>query len=153
MQAAIRENGGISEAAKKYIIDIPIPEIDPPEGLDNVMEIYDDAKREETFLFFFTKKNVDQEEFLKKTEKFLVKLSGTLADGFREKYEEALNHIIEVVKNNFADRLDEYSIRLHGLNEDRQQMQQYGQELVRAAQDIKGYREKLEEIIWREKNK
>lgn len=153
VQAAIRENGGISEAAKKYIIDIPIPEIDPPEGLDNVMEIYDDAKREETFLFFFTKKNVDQEEFLEKTEKFLVKLSGTLADGFREKYEEALNHIIEVVKNNFADRLDEYSIRLHGLNEDRQQMQQYGQELVRAAQDIKGYREKLEEIIWREKNK
>ena len=66
---------------------------------------------------------------------------------------EALNHIIEVVKNNFTERLDEYSIRLHGLNEDREQMQQYGQELVNAAQDIKGYREHLEEIIWREKNK
>ena len=153
VQAAIRENGGISEAAKKYIIDIPVPEIDPPEGLDNVMEIYDDAKREETFLFFFTKKNVDQEEFLEKTEKFLVKLSGTLADAFREKYEEALNHIIEAAKNNFADRLDEYSIRLHGLNENRGQMQQYGRELVSATQDIKGYRENLEEIIWREKNK
>ena len=66
---------------------------------------------------------------------------------------EALNHIIEAVKNNFTERLDEYSIRLHGLNEDREQMQQYGQELVRAAKDIKGYRENLAEIIWREKNK
>lgn len=153
VQATIRENGGISEAAKKYIIDIPVPEIDPPEGLDNVMEIYDDAKREESILFFFTQKNVDQEEFLEKTEKFLAKLSGTLTDAFREKYEEALKHIIEVAKKNFTGRLDEYSIRLHGLNEDRGQMQQYGQELVRAAQDIKGYRENLEEIIWREKNK
>lgn len=153
VQAFIRENGGISEAAKKYIIDIPVPEIAPPEELDNVMEIYDDAKREEYVWFFFTQKNVDQEAFLEETEKFLLKLSGTLADKFREKYEEALNHIIEVAKNNFTERLDEYSIRLHGLNEDRQQMQQYGQELVRAAKDIKGYRKNLEEIIWREKNK
>lgn len=153
VQASIRENGGISEAAKKYIIDIPVPEIAPPEELDNVMEIYDDAKREEYVWLFFTQKNVDQEEFLEETEKFLLKLSGTLADEFREKYEEALNHIIEVAKNNFTERLDEYSIRLHGLNEDRQQMQQYGQELVRAAKDIKGYRKNLEEIIWREKNK
>lgn len=153
VQAFIRENGGISEAAKKYIIKIPVPEIAPPEELDNVMEIYDDAKREEYVWFFFTQKNVDQEAFLEETEKFLLKLSGTLADKFREKYEEALNHIIEVAKNNFTERLDEYSIRLHGLNEDRQQMQQYGQELVRAAKDIKGYRKNLEEIVWREKNK
>ena len=153
VQVAIRENGGISEAAKKYIIKIPVPEIAPPEELDNVMEIYDDAKREEYVWFVFTQKNVDQEAFLEETEKFLLKLSGTLADKFREKYEEALNHIIEVAKNNFTERLDEYSIRLHGLNEDRQQMQQYGQELVRAAKDIKGYRKNLEEIVWREKNK
>ena len=153
VQAFIRENGGISEAAKKYIIKIPVPEIAPPEELDNVMEIYDDAKREEYVWLFFTQKNVDQEAFLEETEKFLLKLSGTLADKFREKYEEALNHIIEVAKNNFTERLDEYSIRLHGLNEDRQQMQQYGQELVRAAKDIKGYRKNLEEIVWREKNK
>ena len=72
---------------------------------------------------------------------------------FTEKYQEGLNHIIKDVKDNFTKRLDEYSIRLHGLNEDRKQMQQYGQELVRAAQDIKGYRENLAEIIWREKNK
>ncbi len=153
VQVAIRENGGISEAAKNYIIDIPVPEIDAPEGLDNVMEIYDDAKTEDSFLFFFTRTNVDQEAFLEKTEKFLLKLSTALTDAFTEKYMEALNHIIEVVKNNFTERLDEYSIRLHGLNEDREQMQQYGQELVNAAQDIKGYREHLEEIIWREKNK
>ena len=153
VQVAIRENGGISETAKKYIIDIPVPEIDAPEGLDNVMEIYDDAKTEDSFLFFFTRENVDQEAFLEKTEKFLLKLSTALTDAFTEKYKEALNHIIEAVQNNFTERLDEYSIRLHGLNEDREQMQQYGQELVNAAQDIKGYREHLEEIIWKEKNK
>ena len=153
VQAAIRENGGISEAAKKYIIDIPAPEIVPPKGLDNVMEIYNDAKKEESFLFFFRQENVDQEAFLEKTEKFLAKLSGELTDAFTEKYKQALNHIIEAVKNNFTERLDEYSIRLHALNEDREQMQQYGQELVSAADDIKGYQENLEEIIWREKNK
>ena len=153
VQAFIRENGGISEAAKKYIVNIPEPEIVPPAGLDNVMEIYDDAKREESFLFFFTRKNVDQEAFLEETEKFLLKHSGGLTDVFTEKYQEGLNHIIKDVKDNFTKRLDEYSIRLHGLNEDRKQMQQYGQELVRAAQDIKGYRENLAEIIWREKNK
>ena len=153
VQAAIRENGGISEAAKKYIIDIPAPEIVPPKGLDNVMEIYDDAKKKESFLFFFTQENVDQEAFLEKTDKFLAKLFGELTDAFTEKYKQALNHIIEAVKNNFTERLDEYSIRLHALNEDREQMQQYGQELVSAADDIKGYQENLEEIIWREKNK
>lgn len=138
---------------QRIILLTPVPEIDAPEGLDNVMEIYDDAKTEDSFLFFFTRTNVDQEAFLEKTEKFLLKLSTALTDAFTEKYMEALNHIIEVVKNNFTERLDEYSIRLHGLNEDREQMQQYGQELVNAAQDIKGYREHLEEIIWREKNK
>lgn len=153
VQVAIRENGGISEAAKNYIIDISVPEIDAPEGLDNVMEIYDDAKMEDRFLYLFTRTNVDQEAFLEKTEKFLLKLSTALTDAFTEKYKEALNRIIEAVQNNFTERLDEYSIRLHGLNEDREQMQQYGQELVNAAQDIKGYREHLEEIIWREKNK
>lgn len=153
VQAFIRENGGISEAAKKYIVDIPVPEIVPRAGLDNLMEIYDDAKMEERFLFVFTRKNVDQEAFLEETEKFLLKLSGELTDVFTEKYQEGLNHIIKDVTDNFTKRLDEYSIRLHGLNEDRKQMQQYGQELVRAAQDIKGYRENLAEIIWREKNK
>lgn len=154
VRGSLQQNGGISEAAKKYIADnIAVPDIKEPRELGNVTKIYEDARKVETVLFILDLDNVDKEKFLEDTETFLMTLFGKLNDAFIEAYTAELAHIIDVVQKNFMERLEMYSIQLHALNEDRNQMEQYREELGCAMKDIKGHQKHLEEIIWKEKNK
>lgn len=154
VKESIRQHGGLKEEAKKYMLDnIPKPDIKEPEGLGNVTKIYEEAKTEDKILWIIPQTNVDEKKFLDNTESWLLKFFGRLTDMFIKTYTAELARIISAVQKNFMERLEAYSIRLHGLNEDRNQMEQYRKELGDAMQDIEGHQKHLEEVIWKEKNK
>lgn len=154
VKESIEQNGGISETSKEYMADkIDAPDIKEPRELGNVTKIYEEAKYKKTFLWFFSLKNVDKEQFLEKTEKFFMTYLGKLNDDFKKAYIVELERILRVIHGKFMERLEAYSIQLHALNEDWNQMEQYREELGCAMKDIKGHQKHLEEVIWKEKNK
>ena len=149
VKKTIEENGSISDAAKKVFQDIPEPKIAKPEKLTELGEIYDSHKRVDKVLWM-EQKNLDKEGFLQEIDTKLTGVAQKMADDFGRDYRSSLETLLMQIKALFITHLEQYSVNMHALIEDREAMKQLGNRLSDAAMALVECQDKLNNIIWRE---
>lgn len=151
VKQAIVDNGSISDSAKKFFQDIPKPSISQVVGISNIDEIYDANKRTQKMLFFAKKEILDKETFIDEIKDSLRTVATEMATDYAKDYCKSLETILMAVKSNFEQNLDQYSLYMKALIDNREAMMQLGNKIEAAASDLNECEKGLNEIIWKEK--
>lgn len=143
----IMKNGNISEAAKKYFLYIPNPTIPKFNKIDDIDKIYNDSRRKKNILIFEFE-YLDEYKFKQDIEIKLGKISREIMDYYREEYIESLNNIVHSIKCNFESNLNEYSLNMKAMIEDKKGMTELGEKIFETAQNLIECKQQLNKIIW-----
>lgn len=141
------KNGNISEAAKKYFLYIPNPTIPKFNKIDDIDKIYNDSRRKKNILIFEFE-YLDEYKFKQDIEIKLGKISREIMDYYREEYIESLNNIVHSIKCNFESNLNEYSLNMKAMIEDKKGMTELGEKIFETAQNLIECKQQLNKIIW-----
>ena len=145
----IRKNGDISKEVKKYILDIPVPEINI-DNFTNWDKIYEQhTYKNKVWVFettFLDKKGLLEDIKIKLGNRYQI-----LLDSFVEDYINIIKNVIEYLKNHFITNLEIYSLKLKAMNESIEEMKQLGEEIHKILDKLEKSREQLDGIVWRGK--
>lgn len=150
VKQAIVDNGRISDSAKKFFQDIPKPSVSRSKGISNIDEIYDANKRTQKMLFFAKKEILDKETFIDEIKDNLRTIATEMATDYAKDYCKSLETILMAVKSNFEQNLDQYSLYMKAMIDNREVMMQLGNKIEAAASDLNECEKDLNEIIWKE---
>jgi hypothetical protein len=145
----IMDNGQISDAAKKFFLNIPAPKAPEPEKVKDLGDIYQEHRYTEGAWIFETD-YVDKDAFMKDVKNILLGIVEKMGENYRKDYRDSLETILLQVKSNFVMNLDTYSISMKALIEDRDAMMELGQRVLDAAGALGDCENELNEIIWKE---
>ena len=147
----IMENGEISDAAKKFFLDIPAPKVPDPDKVKDLEEVYNEHKYTEGKWIFKTD-YIDKEGFMKDVKGILLGIVEKLGRNYRKDYRDSLETILMQIKSNFGTNLEVYSLNMKALLEDRDAMMELGKRLFEVSEALRACEMDLNDIIWREKN-
>lgn len=147
---AIRENGDISESAKSFVCQIKPPKIKGTADLFGINEVYNNNIRIEKFIFW-TWKRIDRKSFIKDVQAELASCAGKMGDEYKADYQRAIEDILNQVQNEFSQNIDQYSIRIQALKEDKKAMEALREKIVDAENALIQCQEELNDIIWEPK--
>lgn len=153
VKRSIIDQGGISDEAKKWVCEIPKPEIKEPDKISNLGEIYDSYKRTETILWIFSSERLDEDGFMDDIEKRLSDIAQNIGNDYGSDYMTALQSTLEMIKNEFETNLKDYSLNMKALIKNKEAMQELGNKVHLAAEELKTKQEDLNDIIWKELKK
>lgn len=142
----IMDNGNISKAAKKFFLDVPIPQVVKP-GITNWGELYDSHCRTEKFLMF-KGEYLDKGGFIQDVEKMLVNIADSMYEDYSKDYRDALESLLMQIKTQFEGNLDTYSLYMKAMVENRDAMQQLGDRVADVATELFDCQKQLNDIIW-----
>lgn len=145
---AIRNNGDISEAAKKWMTGIPGPKVKNPDKFKDIGQIYDSFKRSGKVLFF-NSEHLDRDGFVDEIEDRLGEVARSMSDDYCADYRTALERVLAQIKNQFQMNLDDYSLNMKALKENKAAMERLGGKLVDAANELRSRQDDLNQMIWR----
>ncbi len=145
----IRCNGNISDSAKQFVENIPAPQISTPVFPDfgAKYELYCKTKK---VLLFFDSEYFDKDGFINDVRTSFMNLAGEMVDVFRKDFQDAFNKVIEAVQDRFKNNLDEFSLNVKALKEDRDAMLKLGQIISDAATSLSDSQDRLNRDIWKE---
>ena len=148
VQEIIRRNGNLGASAKRFVENIPAPRISTSELPDfgAKYELYCKTKG----ILFFKSEYFDEDGFFEDVRTSLMNLAGEMADVFRKDYQDAFNKVIEAVQDRFKSNLDEFSLNVKAMKEDRDAMLKLGQIISDAATSLSESQERLNSLIWKE---
>ena len=147
---AISQNGNIRESAKKVIADIPKPCINPVTiTQEKISDLYEKCMKESSFLWM-KKKYLDRNEFEKELEKNFTTPFRQSCNLFKSEYYDTLCDILEQVKGKFETNLEQYSVNMGAMLQNRDAMMRLGAVIEEAAQSLAKCEETLNNSIWRE---
>lgn len=149
VEQAIIDNGRISEAAKKVILDIPESKIDKPKNIAELGDIYISHKRLDNVLWF-KQENLDKDGFLKEIEEKLLEVAGKMIDDYVKDYCDALETLLQQTKSEFQNNLEKYSVQMKAMIENREAMKKLGDRVSDAAASLIQCQESLNKVIWEE---
>ena len=149
VKGAIERNGDISEEAKKWMTDIPKPEVKNPDKFKDIGQIYDSYKRSGKVLFFNTE-HLDRDGFVDEIEDRLGEVARSMRDDYCKDYRTALETMLAQIKSQYQMNLDDYSLNMKTLKENKAAMEQLGAKLVEAANELRLRQDGLNAIIWKE---
>ena len=149
VKTRIMENGEISEAAKKFFLDVPAPKVPEPEKVKNLEDIYKEHKYTESFWIFETE-YLDKDGFWKDVKGILLGIVEKLGKNYRKDYRDSLETILMQIKSNFGTNLEVYSLNMKALIENKDAMMELGQRVFDVAEALRGCEKELNDIIWRE---
>ena len=149
VKGAIERNGDISEEAKKWMTDIPKPEVKNPDKFKDIGQIYDSYKRSGKVLFFNTE-HLDRDGFVDEIEERLGAVARSMSDDYCKDYRTALETMLAQIKSQYQMNLDDYSLNMKTLKENKAAMEQLGAKLVEAANELRSRQDGLNAIIWKE---
>lgn len=144
---AINKNGGVSEEAKRFIADINIPNVTPPD-VKEIYNLYDD-KVHDSQILVFKAKTIDKKDFLKSVRTELRSITQDLVNDLTEKYRDSHAQLLGRIKGEFETNLKKYSVMMRAKLDDKAAIENLGEKLRAAATELRQCQEKLEEIIWR----
>ncbi|MBP3803428.1 MAG: dynamin family protein [Oribacterium sp.] len=150
VQTAIKDNGNISDAAKKFFQYIPKPEINKRKGITNLDGIYNSNKRTEKIFFLLKQDHLDKKSFIEDVKEKLQTLATDMTNEYATDYQKALETILTAVKSNYKENLEKYSLYMQAMIENREEMQKLGLSVEEAADDLVDCRDDLNSIIWKE---
>ena len=149
VKTAISENGKISDAAKQYFLDIPAPQIRQYDRMNDVGDIYDSHKRTDKVLFFTTE-HLDKEGFIREVEERLLEITGKMCDDYEKDYRKTLETLLHQIRSQFQTNLEDYSLSMRAMIDDREAMKKLGERIQAAADALDGCKVSLNKIIWKE---
>lgn len=145
---AISESGEISEEAKKWMLDIPKPEVPTHDMAEFINTSYGNFINQRK-VFFDT---LDKEGFITNVKQQLMKEAIAMSDKFCDDYKASLETVLAQIKAQFESNLDDYSLHMKALKENKAAMEQLGIKIADAANALKDCQAKLNNIIWKEIN-
>jgi hypothetical protein len=146
VKQTIMENGNISKAAKKFFLDVPVPQVVKP-GITNWGELYSSHCRTEKFLMF-KGEYLDKTGFIQDVEKMLVQIADSMCEDYSRDYRNALDSLLMQIKTQFEGNLDTYSLYMKAMVENRDAMQQLGEKVADVATELFDCQKQLNDIIW-----
>lgn len=149
VQEIIRRNGNLSDSAKRFVENIPAPQISNPSNFPDFgakYELYCKTKG----ILIFKSEYFDEGGFIDDVRRGLSSLAGEMADAFRKDYQDTFNKVIEAVQDRFKNNLDEFSLNVRAMKEDRDAMLKLGQIISDAATSLSESQERLNSLIWKE---
>ena len=146
VQTTIMENGNISKAAKKFFLDVPVPQVVKP-GITNWGELYDSHCRTEKFLMF-KGEYLDKAGFIQDVEKMLVEIADSMCEDYSRDYRNALESLLMQIKTQFEGNLDIYSLYMKAMVESRDAMRSLGEKVADVATELFDCQKQLNDIIW-----
>lgn len=149
VEKAIMDNGNISNAAKKFFLDIPKPEISRSKEITNLDGIYNSNKRIEKVLFW-EKERLDKSSFIADVKDSLQSIATDMANEYAYDYQKALETILMAIKSNFEQNLAKYSLCMKAMIDNREVMKRLGEKIEDAANDLIECENELNAIIWKE---
>ena len=129
IQAAIRNNGNISEQAKAYVCEIIPPEVKRVTNLAEFGDIYDSNLRTEKILRWEWI-TVDKEKFKQGVETELLSIAARMSDDFKNDYVRSLSALLDQVKAEFILNMDKYSILMQAKLADKKAMEELRKKIV-----------------------
>lgn len=148
VKAKIMENGEISDAAKKFFLDVPAPKVPDPEKVKDLGYIYEEHKYTEGKWIFETD-YLDKSGFMKDVKGILLGIVEKLGKNYRKDYRDSLETILMQIKSNFGTNLEIYSLNMKALIENKDAMMKLGQRVFDVAEALRGCEKELNGIIWR----
>lgn len=149
VKAKIMENGEISDAAKKFFLDVPAPKVPDPDKVRDLGDIYEEHKYTEGKWIFETD-YLDKPGFIKDVKVILLGIVEKLGDNYRKDYRDSLETILMQIKSNFGTNLETYSLNMKALIENKDAMKELGQKVFEVAEALRSCEKNLNDIIWRE---
>lgn len=149
IKKAIEENGGLSEAAKKYISNIVPPEIDDFNPDYKFAQIYD-RSRKTVGLWKFEHEVIDKDKFLERAGTELQGIATDLADDYKKKYREGLDSLLSKVEEEFTGNMKKYNVMLLAKTKDKEAMELLKTKIEATAEELKNCQDNLNSVIWRE---
>lgn len=146
VKTTIMDNGNISNAAKKFFLDVPVPQVIKP-GITNWGELYDSHCRTEKFLMF-KGEYLDKGGFIQDVEKMLVAIADSMYEDYSKDYRDSLESLLMQIKTQFEGNLDTYSLYMNAMIENRDAMQQLGDRVADVATELFDCQKQLNDIIW-----
>lgn len=149
IKKAIEENGGLSEAAKKYISNIVPPEIDDFNPDYKFAQIYDRSRKTVGF-GKFEHEVIDKDKFLERAGTELQGIATDLADDYKKKYREGLDSLLSKVEEEFTGNMKKYNVMLLAKTKDKEAMELLKTKIEATAEELKNCQDNLNSVIWRE---
>ncbi len=149
VKAKIMENGEISDAAKRFFLDVPAPKVPDPEKVKDLGDIYEEHKYTEG-IWIFEKDYLDKSGFMRAVKEILLGIVEKLGKNYRKDYRDSLETILMQIKSNFGTNLETYSLNMKALIENRDAMMELGQRVFDVAEALRVCEKELNDIIWRE---
>jgi len=147
IKAYIQNNGELTEEAKKFVCDFVSADFSLPiTPLEGVRQAYRESI--ETKLFGLKRVNVEKLGDAVKDE-MLAYLS-KLLDKLRHQYKNNLEETLALVQQQVTERLDQYSVLLKGMLEDKESMEQLGNQIQSIECELQACQERLDKSIWKE---
>ncbi len=146
VKQTIMENGNVSKAAKKFFLDVPVPQVVKP-GITNWGELYDSHCRTEKFLMF-KGEYLDKAGFIQDVEKMLVEIADSMCVDYSKDYRDSLESLLQQIKSQFEGNLETYSLYMKAMVENRDAMQQLGDKVADVATELFDCQKQLNDIIW-----
>lgn len=146
VKETIMESGNISKAAKKFFLDVPVPQVVRP-GITNWGELYDSHCRTEKFLMF-KGEYLDKAGFVQDVEKMLVEIADSMCEDYSKDYRNALESLLMQIKTQFEGNLETYSLYMKAMVENRDAMKELGDRVADVATELFDCQKQLNDIIW-----
>ena len=147
---AINQNGKISPEAKELFLAIPAPQIRDFSSIHDIGTIYDSHVRTNKILFLFTITQLDKDGFIEAVKDKLANMVEKMEDDFENDYRSSLNQLLNDVQDVFQKNLEDYSLKMKAMIEDRDAMKDLGMKIQDAADDLDECKKSLNSIIWKE---
>lgn len=145
----IVKNGNISDAAKKYFLNIPAPMVMHPDNTKEIREIYDSHRRTDKILVFQTE-HLDKDGFIYDLEKHLFEVARSMSAEYSREYFESLEALLLKIKTEFELNIDEYSLHMKAMVENKDAMTQLADKVSEVADALSDCWNQLHDIIWKE---
>ena len=143
----IRNNGNLTEEAKNFVCDFVSNDISfPITPFGRIQQAY--QGNIETKLFIIKLVNVENLERDVKAE--MLEYFGDLADKLKHHYKNSLEEILSLVNQQFVTGLSQYSALLKGLIEDKDSMENLGNQIRKIESELQVSQKDLNELIWKE---
>lgn len=148
IKTAISESGEIREEAKKWMLDIPKPEVPTHDMAEFINASYGNFINQRK-VFFDT---LDKNGFISKVKEQLMKEAASMSDTFCDDYKTSLETVLAQIKTQFERNLDDYSLNMKALKENKAAMEALGIKISDAADALRSCQVDLNNIIWKEIN-
>lgn len=153
VKLTIARNGNISESAKKIFLDIPEPKISSKSiKKEYVQKLYDDNKVTSRFLWMKSDRII-KEKFLQELDNVLTDIVAEFHDSFAEDYCKSLEYVLARVKSIFTMNLEQYSVNMKSLIQNRDAMMRLREKVAAAADSLQQCQDNLNDTIWKELEK